>query len=217
MASRIMAVQNPNLMRVCTVIYMKTVEFNEFLQGNKIEVISLAEASRIISKPMHYTALFLKRDKLIRRAQRGLYYVYGTDEYAIASRILPNSYVSLVSALRFYNITEQIPNTIFIISDKRHKNIDNLNGYFVRFKTVPKSMMYGYGNIDGAFVADPEKAVIDMVYLNEFKEYAEEAIESGRLDMGKLRIYAEMSGRNSVTKRINKISGKEIAKNAAFI
>ncbi len=197
------------------VVCMKTDEFNSFLQRNNIEVFTLAEASRIISKPAHYTALFLKRDRLVRRALRGLYYIYGADEYAIASRILPDSYVSLVSALRFYNITEQIPNTIYVVSSRRHRDIDSLNGYSVKFRAVAKGMMYGYGNVGGAFVADPEKAAIDMIYLNEFTEYAEEAVEGGRLDMGKLSRYAEMSGRKSVIEWVKRIASRAIANNVA--
>ena len=59
------------------------------------------------------------------------------------------------------------------IGTRRHKAIGNLNGYIVEFSKVKKELMYGYRKVDDVFVADPEKAVIDMLYLNRFVGYAE--------------------------------------------
>ncbi|MCL5404497.1 MAG: hypothetical protein M1125_01490, partial [Candidatus Marsarchaeota archaeon] len=88
-----------------------------------ISVFSLEDASRIIGKPKHYTTVFLRRDRIVKRAANGVYYTPDASNYEIASSIVEPSYVSLISALRFYNITEQIPNTIYVLSSKRHSSI----------------------------------------------------------------------------------------------
>ena len=184
---------------------MKSSEFNEFLAKKKIQVFGLAEAARIIGKDRKYAALFLSRNSKIKSAVGGIYYTGNATEYDVASRIVYPSYVSLISALRFHNLTEQMPRIIYILSYKRHRLVPNLNGYGVEFKKVKKEMMYGYGRVDDVFVASPEKAVIDMMYLNEFVGYAEEAIESGKLDYALLEEYAVRSGVKALASRVKKL------------
>ena len=181
---------------------MKTVEFNEMLRSNRIYLFRLADASRIIGKSKQYASLFLSRDKEIRRAIKGLYYTKDATEYEVASAILNPSYVSLVSALRFYNLTEQIPNIIYVVSYKRHRPVLDLNGYRVEFVTVKKSVFYGYEKSDRATVATPEKAVMDMLYLNRFTEYAYEAIEKRKIDRKKLLDYAMMTNDEGFVQKI---------------
>lgn len=182
---------------------MKTTEFNEYLYRNNIHVFTIADAAKIIGKPKAYASLFLFRDRALKRAVRGIYYTKYATEYEVASNIVYPSYISLISALRFYNLTEQIPNTIYVVTTKRHRPIDDLNGYRVEFRNVKKERMFGYRKTDGAFVADPEKAVIDMIYLNLFSEYAYEALEGRKLDLGKLYRYIEMEKVNTVKKHIS--------------
>ncbi|MEM0143242.1 MAG: hypothetical protein QXL94_04750, partial [Candidatus Parvarchaeum sp.] len=170
---------------------MKTEEFNRLLQRNRITVFTLGDAARLINKPKHYTTIFLKRDKIIKRAANGVYYTPDADNYEIASNMVYPAYVSLISALRFYNLTDQIPNTVYIVSSRYHKSA-YIGEVKVAFSKVKPSLMYGYSKIDGAFVADAEKAVIDMFYLGKFVEYAEEAIESAKLDSRKLEYYAKL-------------------------
>lgn len=187
---------------------MMTDKFNQILESEGIDVFSINDATRIIKKPSHYTTIFLSRDRYLKRAVRGIYYTQNASEYEAASSILYPSYISLVSALRFHNLTEQIPNIIYVISNKKHTPINDLNGYKVQFIKIKKELMYGYSRIDGAFVAEPEKIVIDSFYLNRFIEYAEEAIESGTLNIPKLLRYAQHTKKQSVINRIKRIVDK---------
>jgi predicted transcriptional regulator of viral defense system len=184
---------------------MKTYDFNEFLNRNRIDLFTLNDAVRILGKPRHYASVFLYRNKFIRKAQKGVYYTKNATSYEVASNILNPSYISLVSALRFHNLTEQIPHILYVLSPKRHLNIKGLDGYEVRFITVKKKLMFGYYKIDGAFIAEPEKAAVDMLYLKMFTEYAEEAVESGRLDVKKFLAYAEKTGVKTVLRSAEKI------------
>ena len=188
---------------------MKTEEFNRMLQSNGIGVFTLEDASRLIGKPKHYATVFLRRDRIIKRAANGVYYTPEANNYEIASSIVEPSYVSLISALRFYNITEQIPNTIYVLSSKRHGSI-NIGGVRVEFVKVKQSLMYGYKKVDGAMMAEPEKAIIDMLYLGRFEEYAEEAIEGAKISSEKLLRFAELAGDKSLAKRVGRLANKII-------
>ncbi|EQD60679.1 hypothetical protein B2A_03567 [mine drainage metagenome] len=186
-------------------IVMKTEDFNRFLQQNNIHVFSINDAARIIGKPKHYATIFISRDRIIKRAENGVYYTPDASSYEVASEIVYPSYVSLISALRLHNLTEQIPNMVYIVSTKMHKDIE-LDSIRIKFFKVKGSLMYGYLKMDGAFVAEPEKAVVDMLYLNRFNEYAMEAIESGKLDMKKLLNYAELSGKKRLIREVTTVA-----------
>ena len=172
-----------------------------------ISVFSLGDAARILSKPRHYTSLFLRRDNSVSRIERGLYAIKGASEYEIASHIIVPAYISLISALRFHNLTEQMPNTIYVLSYKRHRPIADINGYKIIFKTVKKDLMFGYSKIDGVFVASPEKAVVDMIYLNAFIEYAAEAVESGKLNNTLVIKYASKIKSTLLKRKISQLIG----------
>jgi len=191
---------------------MKTYDFNSFLLKNNIRVFTLDDATRILAKDKHYSAIFLARDKWIKKTIRGIYCTPEASIYEIATSIISPSYVSLISALRFYNLTEQIPNIVYVVSKKQHKWIE-LNGTRIEFLKVKPEIMYGYAKVDDAFVADPEKAVVDMLYLGRFEEYALEAIESGKLNYEKLARYAELSGGKKIMQIIQKTL-LEVAKQA---
>jgi hypothetical protein len=78
----------------------------------------------------------------------------------------------------------------------------------VEFVKVRPSLMYGYKKIDGAMMAEPEKAIVDMLYLGRFEEYAEEAMESGAISREKLVGFAKLAGRRNLAKRIEKLLEK---------
>lgn len=181
---------------------MQTAEFNKMLRYNHIYMFTLADAARLLDKPKQYASLFLSRNKDVKMAERGLYYTEGATEYEVASALLNPSYISLVSALRFHNLTEQIPHIIYMVSYKRHRPVPYLNGYEVEFVTVKKGMFYGYEKNDGAMVATPEKAVIDMLYLDRFADYAYEAIEERRVDPDRLLKYAVMSKDDKIIRAV---------------
>jgi len=182
---------------------MKSAEFEKYMLAHDIHVFSIGEASKIIGKSKHYTSVFLSRNKNLMHAERGIYYLSGALEYEIASKLVFPSYVSLISALRFHNLTEQMPNIIYILSYKRHRSLKDLNGYGVEFRKIKREMMYGYAKFDNVFVAYPEKAVIDMLYLGDFIEYAEELIESGKFDLKRLILYAKLAKNKSIINKIN--------------
>jgi hypothetical protein len=91
------------------------------------------------------------------------------DPFLIANRLRPGSYVSMQSALAYY---EMIPESVYLTSSitaRRPETITNHLGQF-DFRHVKVSWLCGYrlidvGNAQKAFVAAPEKALLDLVYL----------------------------------------------------
>ncbi len=180
------------------------------LREQREGVFTTHEIAQLTGSGAKYASLITLRmlkGNMIRRAERGKYYLPNTSIYAIASNMVYPSYVSLFAAFRYYNLTTQMPRIIDIVTTKRHKEIKELEGSRVRFVTFQKRRFFGFG-IDretGALVADIEKALVDSLYLGDpqyayVEEAAELAYAKGMLSSEKLVLYAEnMRSKKAVT------------------
>lgn len=191
---------------------MQAKDFIKFLTDNNVSVFKLDDAIKIMHCNRSYAILFLYRcaqRNLIGHINRGTYYLKSkSNEYEIASNILGNSYVSLISALSYYGLTTQIPRIVYVVSTNRHRPIKNIMGVDIVFRKIKKEMLFGYhkeqsGNL---FIADPEKAIVDIYYFNDVNDLDDSALENPpRIDVKKLAAYAERSERVSVMHEVSKL------------
>ncbi|MBN1860859.1 MAG: hypothetical protein JW840_05295 [Candidatus Thermoplasmatota archaeon] len=126
----------------------------------------------IIEKDLPYARLHVNRLKqrgLIHQLQRNVYTVH-TDPLIIASRICWPSYISLWAALRYHNLTEQLPHTITIITtQKKSRREISLSNTKIIFEQIRPQWFFGFTKITISdfeiFMAEPEKALIDALLL----------------------------------------------------
>ncbi len=188
---------------------MKPNEIIEIFKDNGKRVFNLAEYSAIANKPNKYSSLILAKNKNVKRIEGGKFYIIGANIYEIASNIIYPSYVSLFSALRYYNLTTQTFNTIFVLSPKSHKTIE-VEGYKIKFIKIAKDKVFGYFNRDGIFIASIEKAIVDCVYFNLPEEYIKRAlIEAKNIDYKKLFLYAYLMKSKVLLLRLSRIIKEE--------
>ena len=89
--------------------------------------------------------------------------------FLVANRIVHGSYVSLQSALAHYGlIPEYVAVTTSVTTARPARRETPLGAY--TFRHIKADLFYGYRRIDlgggqHAFVASPEKALLDLVYL----------------------------------------------------
>ena len=115
------------------------------------------------------------RDGSIRKLRNGLYFnetykVQGAwDRACISNKLYEPSYVSLISALRFYNF---IPETVYAttaVSTRKTKKFTVNNASYTYQQIAPK-LFFGYEMLqwkDSEFaVATPEKALLDYAYYH---------------------------------------------------
>lgn len=128
----------------------------------------------ITGKPSSYVKLLvyrLKKQDLVFEIERNKYTVH-KDSLLIASRIVWPSYLSCWTALRYHNLTEQLPTSIFVITTRARKKsrlkFENTEIIFIKIK--PK-YFFGFNkeNYGGftIFMADPEKALIDSALFKK--------------------------------------------------
>jgi predicted transcriptional regulator of viral defense system len=117
---------------------------------------------------------WVRRGKLIQLT-KGLYTLaqpyakVPPHPFVLANAMKRVSYVSLQSALGYYGmIPEHVP-TVTSVTTQRPENVETPLGLFA-FHHIKRSWFHGYEQVDlgsgqKAFVATPEKALLDLVYL----------------------------------------------------
>ena len=116
---------------------------------------------------------WVKAEK-IHQLRRGVYMLAAPYQkqkphpILVANRLQKPSYVSLQSALSFYGMIPEIVNETTSVTTVRNERLNTHLGVF-EFRYINKNYFWGYHLLDlggqQAFVATPEKAILDLIYL----------------------------------------------------
>lgn len=136
-------------------------------------VFDLKTVQTIIKKSRNYTKLVLsrlKKEGLIFKILKNKYTTC-KEAFVVASNITWPCYLSFWTALRYYNLTEQLPTAIFVITTRAGKKEIIFNKTRIIFAKVKPNYFFGftkekYNSFD-IFMADPEKAIIDSVLFRK--------------------------------------------------
>lgn len=167
------------------------------------------------------------RNNLTRWCQKGLLVKLRNQYYAfpeyrqvpdfsryVANRIYAPSYVSLHSALSFYGmIPEEVVLTTSVTTLKTAR-FNNAFGTF-HYQNVKSTFFFGYQiklmrDRRGVLFATPEKALLDLLYLNPFYK-TEQDMEDLRLDEDymqsefdcqRMAAFLEKTGSKTLEKRV---------------
>ena len=177
----------------CFVFRLRREEFINYLKANRFNVFTINDASGILRKSPKYASERLSTMRDVLRIERGIYCLEGTSIYAVASAIISPSYVSLISAYAFHELTTQLPSEIQVISSRQHSSL-HFDGFRIRFIRLPRQRMFGFSRLDGGMIADPEKAIVDSIYLNIFVEETKEVLQENheQLESAKIIEYAHL-------------------------
>lgn len=117
------------------------------------------------------------------------YQIDDLDRFVLANQLFKPSYVSLESALRYYNFIPESTYSITSVSSRNTKNYETLLGHF-RYRKMLAKHFNGYQLIkhkNREFkIAKPEKAILDFLYLRADLNDIE-SIESLRLDIAEMQ------------------------------
>ena len=107
----------------------------------------------------------LKRGTL-ERIRRGIYL---SSQSAlrlerISSQLYFPAYLSFESALARYGILDLIPYALTFATTRKTKETVLLNR-LVKYRQIKKELFFGFELQDGIYVAEPEKAFLDMLYM----------------------------------------------------
>lgn len=154
---------------------MKFSELIEIIQDEPVFDTGLLLAGEVDPREIHRQLSRWKQAGRIYQLRRGLYCLAPPFQKArphpflVANRMQPASYVSLQSALAHYGmIPEYVPVTTSVTTSRPAHWETPLGVY--DFRHIQVGLFDGYrladlGEKQRAFIASPEKALLDLVYL----------------------------------------------------
>lgn len=136
----------------------------------------------------------LVKNGLLVKIKRGVFQLAFNpiDVKKIANQLYYPSYLSFESALSQYGILSQIPYAQTFATPKRSKKI-TLWETQVEYRQLQKELFFGYVLANGIYIAEPEKALLDELYLvSRGKATINIAeLDLRKIDKKKLKLYAQ--------------------------
>lgn len=129
----------------------------------------------------------------------------------VSSIIYEPSYLSLEKALSYHGIIPEIVHTYTLVTTKTNRIFNNIKGKFA-YQHIKKSLFWGYTeeiNTGGRFlIAEPEKALLDFLYLKMASINNQEDVNSFRfnltdLNISKLKKYAKAYDVKKISTLVN--------------
>ncbi|HLD97441.1 MAG TPA: hypothetical protein VI934_03805 [Candidatus Nanoarchaeia archaeon] len=182
---------------------MKTIELLKRLE--RYPVFTENDVAKVVYKSPKYVRTLLYRlhkSGHIRRIEKGKYTLH-EDPLIFSSHIVLPSYLSVWTALRHYNMTEQQPFSVFVVTAVQKQPI-RFGNADIRF--MASKLMFGfrkerYSDFD-IFIADREKTVIDSLLFKLPLPDIVHALEDSEINCQRLVEYAGKTGNKSLMKRL---------------
>jgi len=111
------------------------------------------------------------------------------EKFMLANLMQSPSYVSLMTAMDYYEVTTQVQNNfIESVLIYRTKRIE-IEGAVFNYSRINKDLYSGFIKKEGFFIAVPEKAFLDALYLMSLGRYAFDitSIDRARLDKAQIK------------------------------
>lgn len=158
----------------------------------------------------------LINSEVVVRGERGKYLVQGTllDPYVIANFLRTPSYISFETALNHHGILSQFPYEISSATPSKsgEKHVENKLYTYIHLQ---KSLFWGYSKQNDYLIAEPEKALLDQLYLHikGFRGFPLDEYDLSRIDTPKLRKYLKQMPKlvqtHDISKQLLKDSGHD--------
>lgn len=161
-------------------------------------VYTSGQLANLIGKRKNVASVYMVRlaKKGLAKKLRAGIISFIDDELVVACQMLEPSYISLYSALLFHGLAKQVPKNVECVTPKNSRRYEDLG---IVYHKIPSSLFFGYAKARKGesyiMVAEPEKALIDGVYLNELPKNLIRELKE-KMDENKIRNYVErMKGR----------------------
>ena len=197
---------------------MKFAEVLNIVEEEAVFDTGLLLAGNIQASDLYQQLTFWKKTGRILQLRRGLYALAPPYQkvrphpFHIANRMVPGSYVSCQSALAHAGlIPEWVPVVTSVSTGRPGIWKTPLGEYWCRH--IRKGLLFGYRWVEvvpgqHAFIAEPEKALLDLIHLQpdgESEEYLN-GLRLQNLETFDLDTFAELVGRGARPKLTRAIS-----------
>lgn len=168
-----------------------------------------------ISKRNTYQLLQrMKQKNIIINVEQGKYILKEqwdtANIYDIASSLTTPSYIGFWSALHFHHLTDQVPQTVFVVTTKR-KRLQTLQHQKIFFVTVKPNWFFGYERYHHTVVSDKEKTIIDCLHVPAYAggiSHIYQALTSD-LNIDTLITYCQQTKSSTIASRLGYLLDKK--------
>lgn len=171
-------------------------------------------SNEVLRKTLHRLTLKGR----VQRIKRGYYILvparagyqtsWAEHVFSFIDRVLEEYYVGYWTALNYWQMTEQIPRTIFVATRKRRRDFAYDNVVPIHFVAVSPHKFFGWtaeriGSVEFR-ISDREKTIVDSLDQLQYAGGVSEVVKGLRtsLDWEKMATYAERLRNSSVRKRL---------------
>ena len=145
-------------------------EIVRVLRQKEITVFAARDFARLfnIGRPdtVYKKLARLEKQKIIQRLIKGRYCfaLNPPDDFTTANFLYQPSYISLESALSFYGVITGFPHRIMSVTVKKTKTFVAAEKEY-QYVQIGSRWFWGYEKKERFLIAEPEKAMIDYLYL----------------------------------------------------
>lgn len=186
---------------------LKSHQVEERLVQLGIKIFTANDISLIFQTNKRATEAFLSYNTkrgVFTRLKKSLYVLRRNlpSDFFIANKLYFPSYISLESALSFYNLIPETVYSVTSVTPKATRNF-NINGRVFSYRTMKKEAFTGFvpKKIDGevVYLAEPEKAVADFCYFVHLGQHSfNERLRKEKLKFKKIETYLRLFQREKL-------------------
>ena len=148
---------------------MNNIKLLQTLRGLNKPYFTVADLEKILETKRNSLYVLLNRlvnNGTLIRLKRGVYKpeFQSLELEKVANELYYPSYLSFESALSKYGILSQTPYVLTFATTKTTKRI-NLANKEVEYRQLRNDCFFGYVLENGIYIAEPEKAILDQLYM----------------------------------------------------
>jgi len=147
------------------------------------------ESARVLAARYAEKGIFVRLKKGLYLAGQSLPHLSREDFFRLGNVLQVPSYISFMTALSFYEITTQVQQSFFESASVRRSVKYQAGSASFNFYKLKKDYYSGFVKREGFFIAVPEKAFADAVYLYSLNRYPLDfsSLDTDKLDKAALK------------------------------
>lgn len=192
-------------------------------KGSTFSIKEAQEISNLGQDSLKVLLSRMEKQGWVERIEKGKYLIiplgsekgrYTINEFVIGYEIVKNAAIAYWSALNYHGFTEQIPNTVFIQTTSRKKELKiEIFGVRYRIVRITEKKFFGLQKIwiDDAevWITDPEKTIADCLdkpqYCGGIVEVVKALQNEDEIDLDKVIEYAIRMENSAILKRLGSL------------
>lgn len=189
-----------------------TTDIIKTLQKQEITLFTLSDFAKLFDQDNQQTLYKkitrLEKTQLIEKLIKGKYHflLQPGNDFQTANFLYSPSYISLDTGLSFHSLATGFPYQLTSVTIKPTKSITVKNQEF-KYSHFSPDLFWGYEKKENFLIAEPEKALLDYIYLGAkgLRRLSFDEMDLSTIDKAKLVLYTKKFHNQKVTRIIKSL------------